>query len=645
MKLYKYILFLVFLCGVTACTDLDIAPINVVTDEEIFSSESGINSYRARLYSQMPIEDFKYSFERGFNHFWLVDPLPANTGESLHHDTNGVREDKESYWEPGYKLLRDIHYFLETLPEWKDRANYTDTQINTWTGEAYCIRAITYMALVKRFGGVPLVLEMLNYPETPIEELQLPRASEAAVYDQISEDLDKAFELLPESSHSSILNKYVAAGFKSRAMLYAGSIAKYNDIEWLDPNNGNTRVCGIPADKAAGYFKQAYEAAKLLEGRYSLYLKDWKAGDKEAQYNNFVNLFFADDSPENVFIREYSYPDIVHGYDAYAIARQFMVAGYTSFFNPTLDFVEMFDGFPKTAEGYIDVYDGSGYYKMFDNQMQLFADAEPRLRATVIFPGDEFKGEEVEIWRGIYKGNVGSGITRLLPADNKQFYEETSVADLLYTSAGPDDQQTVVTLPDGTQMNAAGRSGSFYDNRAPALSGFTIRKLLNPDMPAGQVLENRSDQNWIELRYAEVLLNRAEAAYELYLLGETGADYVTDAYNCIEQIRERAGADLLGSAGALNDIEIIRKERRKELGFENKTWGDLRRWRVQHEEQRNRTYRVLRSFYVMENGKWFFDERLDERGTVYDYNTNMYYRKIESGDLNKNPKLIQNPGY
>lgn len=232
------------------------------------------------------------------------------------------------------------------------------------------------------------------------------------------------------------------------------------------------------------------------------------------------------------------------------------------------------------------------------------------------------------------------GLPVYYPPDNKQFYEKSNVADLFYTSAGPDDQQTVVTLPDGTQMNAAGRSGTFYDNVAPALSGFTIRKLLNPDMPAGQVLENRSDQNWIELRYAEILLNRAEAAYELYLLGETGADYVTDAYNCIEQIRERAGAALLGSAGALNDIEIIRKERRKELGFENKTWGDLRRWRVQHEEQRNRTYRVLRSFYVMENGKWFFDEHLDERGVVYDFDTNMYYRKIESGDLNKNPKLI-----
>lgn len=212
-----------------------------------------------------------------------------------------------------------------------------------------------------------------------------------------------------------VANHNTSSDGKKWKLLYAGSIAKYNDIEWLDPNNGNTRVCGIPADRAVGYFKQAYEAAKLLEGRYSLYLKDWKAGDKEAQYNNFVNLFFADDSPENVFIREYSYPDIVHGYDAYAIARQFMVAGYTSFFNPTLDFVEMFDGFPKTAEGYIDVYDDSGYYKMFDNQMELFADAEPRLRATVIFPGDEFKGEEVEIWRGIYKNSVGSGITRLLP--------------------------------------------------------------------------------------------------------------------------------------------------------------------------------------------------------------------------------------
>lgn len=48
---------------------------------------------------------------------------------------------------------------------------------------------------------------------------------------------------------------------------------------------------GIPSSKAVTYFKAAYDAAKLLDGKYSLYKKTWAAGDKEAQYQNFVNLF------------------------------------------------------------------------------------------------------------------------------------------------------------------------------------------------------------------------------------------------------------------------------------------------------------------------------------------------------------------
>jgi len=636
-----FILSLALLLTVPACTKLDVPPINIIQDDDIFGSKNGITSYMARMYSLLPVEDFRYTPRRGFNEFWIIDPFPTITGEALCANQSSAETEAVYYWGNAYALIRDINYFIKTLPTYMDASNFTQDEVNGWLGEAYFMRAVTYFELAKRYGGVPLVEDVLDYPDQPVEELRVPRSSEEATYNQIASDFDQAWELLPESNQVGRAQKYAAAGLKSRAMLFAGSIAKYNEITLFD--NENSRLCGIPSERAADYFKQAYDAAKLLEGHYSLYKNGWQADNKEAQYQNYVDLFFDEESPENIFVKQYGYPESVHGYDVYNIPYQFQVAGYSSSVNPTLDFVELFDGLPKTSNGRIDVYDAAGKYRLYDNQMDFFADAEPRLRATVIFPGDQLKNETVEIWRGIYTGGVAGGIDRLQSAGSRTTYENSSAASRLVTSAVP--QQEAHTLPDGTKMNPAGRSGRFFNFAAPALTGFSVRKWLNPDMPASLVVENRSDQTWIELRYAEVLLNRAEAAYELAEAGEGGADYVGDAYECIRQIQERAGADILPNPAALTSVDIIRRERRKELSFENKTWWDLKRWRIMDDEQNGRTYRALMPFYAENAGKWFFDDRFEERNAIFTFDTRWYYQQIDPAEITKSPNLVQNPGY
>ena len=74
----------------------------------------------------------------------------------------------------------------------------------------------------------------------------------------------------------------------------------------------------IPANRAADYFKQAYEASKIVdEGGYALYKGDWATNNKDAQYNNFVNIFLKD-TEENIFVKYFDYPDCVHSYDCFA---------------------------------------------------------------------------------------------------------------------------------------------------------------------------------------------------------------------------------------------------------------------------------------------------------------------------------------
>lgn len=76
-----------------------------------------------------------------------------------------------------------------------------------------------------------------------------------------------------------------------------------------------------------------------------------------------------------------------------------------------------------------------------------------------------------------------------------------------------------------------------------------------------------AENNWIELRYADVLLMLAEA------IGES-----TEAYGYINQVRNRAGLGDIGPGDPGTFEEKLLEERRREFAFENKRWPDLKRF-------------------------------------------------------------------
>lgn len=679
-----YTLLLIAFFNFCACADLDVAPPNIIGDDTLMTSESGMKVYLARMYSRMPFEDFKYMAQWGFeNNAWLGSMGIEGTGEAVNRDgiSTAFTGERTAYWGTALSLIRDANYLLETLPKYQ--GSFADITYNHFLGEAYFARAMAFTAMAKRYGGVPLVTKTITYPGKP-EDLEVPRATEEETWDQILEDFNEAAALLqPTSPERGYANKFVALSFKSDAMLYAGSVAKYNEnvtgrLTGLGQKTG-VRVIGFSEATAQAaskrYFREAFLAARqvMTTGGYSLYKRKWAANDPEAQYQNMVDMFSDMSSSENIFVREYTYPVLTHGYDAYSAPFIFK-APLASGTCPTLDFVELFEGFDRYADGTIKVTTGAsntqGEYLLFDSPSDFFADAEPRLRAYVIFPGDVFKGKEIEIRAGVYTGNApvsplfndysyASAETRYqnLPA-------HTSETKTLYVSAREGNGQEVVSYEDGT-ITAAGANGPFFDNGEGCLTGFYGRKWLNPD-PSFEAGEGRSDQPFILMRYAEVLLNAAEAATELSLAGETspdGSDLLQVATDAVNQIRERAGATLL--AGNITSDEsgrnIVRKERRKELALEHKTKWDLRRWRVQHYEERdgfwgevrdkdlfsnNARYRFrgLYPFFSTETGKYFFDARFQWVSLkTFEYNIVDYYFGIPSGEVSKSTVIDQQP--
>lgn len=681
-KIFIISLFSILLFN--SCYDLDIAPKNLITDKDLLASESGMDIYMARMYSNMPFEDFKYMARWGFNFSsWLGSMGIEGTGEAINRDDicrAFVGEDNE-YWGKSFPILRDANFLIENLPKYE--GNFAAGVYNHYMGEAYFVRAFVFYTMAKRYGGIPLVTKVIQYPADQ-STLEIPRSSEEETWDQVLSDFDTAISLLSNQPlKDGYSSRYIALAFKSEAMLYAGSVAKYNDkvqgrLTGLGRKTG-VRVIGFDenrsADASKRYFTEAYKSASevMKDGGYDLYKKKWAANDKEAQYQNMVDMFSDLSSPENIYVRKYIYPTITHGYDAYSAPLIFR-APLSSGTCPTLDFVELFDGFERYADGTIKVTDGisntDGEYRMFDTPMDFFKDAEPRLRAYVIFPGDMFKGKKIEIRAGVY-----TGTTPIKPLFDNYSYAnaETHYQDLkaytdkpksLYLSPNMENQE-VVTYSDGEKMTAGGENGPFYNSGEAAATGFYGRKWLNPD-PSFVAGEGKSAQPFILMRYAEVLLNAAEAAVELSMAGVTspdGKDLLGVATTAVNDIRNRAGATQLTSniTATEGGRDVVRKERRKELAFEHKTKWDLRRWRVQDYTNRagfwgetrdkekfssNSQYRFrgLYPFFSTVTKKYFFDARFQwTANRTADYSAIDYYFGIPGGEVTKSPVIDQQP--
>lgn len=687
----KHILNLL-LCGLVAfstlsCTKMDIPPKNIVTDDNLLSNQAGMSIYLARLYSMMPWEDFKYMAEWGFNfNSWLGCLGVEGTGEALTRDgiCTSFRGEGTPCWGNAFTLIHDANHLIEALPAYK--SNFAEVSFNEFLGQGYFVRTYVFYQMARRYGGIPLVTKQVPFPAPEGEEIEIPRSSERETWDQILADFDMAIELLPENAtFPGSVNKYAALAFKAEAMLYAGSVAKYNEqvtgrLTGLGEKTG-VRVIGFASDEwqqcSNKYFAEAYKAARAVmnAGKYSLYLKGWKKDDPQAQYRNMVDMWRDLSSPENILVRTYSYPTLSHGLDAYSspfIFRSPLSAGTC----PTLDFMELFDGFETYRDGHIRVTDGEdhtkGNYLLFNKPMDLFANAEPRLRAYVIFPGDDFKGETIEVRTGIYTGPVpikplksdysfgaaGSGYQTLSAYTGKP--------KTLYMSPNAGSNQELVEI-DGKKVPASGANGPFFSNAEATITGLYLRKYLDPDRKLADIGEGKSDQPFILMRYADVLLAAAEAGVELSIAGGqspvTGDNMLAVATEAINALRSRAGAKLLTGnlKGDTDSRDLVRKERRKELAFEHKSKWDIRRWRVIDEENRDGFWGVKREadaysnsvnfrfmglfpFYSSRTGKWFFDESFQQIAMkTFSYSPVDYYFAIPGGEVSKSKFIDQQP--
>lgn len=194
----------------------------------------------------------------------------------------------------------------------------------------------------------------------------------------------------------------------------------------------------------------------------------------------------------------------------------------------------------------------------------------------------------------------------------------------------------------------------------PTETGFYCRKAVDPSYTS--YYTERSSTDWIEIRYAEVLLNYAECAA---VLGKTD-----EAYPILKMIRERAGL-LAGNNGmyGLKEglsseqmIDAIMLERKIELAFEGKRYWDLRRRRLFESELNGKVrHGILPKLNVSEeefnkikdtvdfenNYATYFRDSLvilDKKFAI-DFKENYYFYALPNKYLETNSKLEQTAGW
>lgn len=661
----KNILSIFSLCalmGLSGCNAfLELEPLDKVSPDQLLETEGGVKALLANIYTMIPMEDFNYRPNAGFNQRGYdgvneTTNLAFLTDEATRSDGGvGIGYEGFNYWP--YGDIRQVNIFMQNVEKAKEAGTISVADADRMTGEAHFARAYMYYGLVKRYGGVPLIDKVQDddYADGGPGAVAVPRSTELDTWKFVLNECTLAAATLPDATSGSDLyrvTKWAAYALKSRVALHAASVAKYWNLAPLAGEAVTQKlVGGMTSADADAFYKECIEASKfLIENSGKSLYKPAPATVKEAA-SNFQALFLNDQNEEVIFSKAYlngtTNTNQGHSYAQFNILPQ-VNPGALKYgrFNPMLEIVDLFedytdDGTGKSAkivtrtDGNEDAYIANFHnmnnasvvntlmsvpFVKYNDLYEPFANKDARLLASVVVPGSSYAGTEIIIQGGFIKDN-----NSYVAYSN----ESTQKNGTTYYALGAEGE----TMFSGFNNVNSGEDANW------TATGFGVRKY----MPEGESMSPdrlSSTTSYIDMRLAEVYLNYAEAVVE----NGSGFGDKELAENCLNALRRRAGhTDRISLT-----LESVLKERRVEMAFEGKRFWDMNRRREFHTEFSNNRIRKalvpmldLRGAepkYVFARVNYFGDET---RGGRTFQNIN-YYRGIPNIATNG---LVQNPGH
>lgn len=295
------ILSTTFLAGCVG-DHLTTEPPTILTDEQVWSNPTMLTGVLANYYSRMP-DYMNFNGETPHNLFANYDEA-LYSGITNADQVNGIVEygyGTASTW--NYGIVRDINLAIDNVTQAQSAALTPQFRAQA-LAELRFLRGWVYFDMVKRMGGVPIITEQLIYDfDGDPSDLRRPRNTEAEVYEFIASEMDAIAPELGNAGSKSRANRYTALALKSRAMLYAASLARHNS----EMSGGGIFLpggeVGIPASKAAEYYQASLDASRaiLTSGVYSLYKGNPNPGE-----NFYEALTKKAGNSEVIWARDYS---------------------------------------------------------------------------------------------------------------------------------------------------------------------------------------------------------------------------------------------------------------------------------------------------------------------------------------------------
>lgn len=551
-KIFKYIVMIITIAVMmqinSSCTEnlLDTTPSYSFSSANVWQSpnlaRAAVNGVYNTLYQKfamnytgqtlgVPLDAYSQVMDIDANWRGACIISPGNANPS----TGNIATHFRFYYTIVYRA-NDVISNIETVP---DMAPSEASQLKS---EAKFLRAWAYYNLNALWRGVPIYTE--NVEPT---EATLARSSEAEVWNQIITDLTEAIPNLPDKvDGGGKASKGAAYGFRGIAYQWLGdytkALADFEAIEQLgyalfSPSNG------VPGnDDFFQLFKPANEQSAEMIFAIECVETNNMGNPRSINYGNRVT----GGSAWNNYLPNPAYVERFENADGSKFDWEQYLPGYKALTPKERSVFFLRDGL-VSGNGEFGVYDyndkynqmvefGSDFSKYLDqgNELrirQAYENRDPRLMQTIITPYSTFDGNQAGI------GN----------------YTWTLRWPYVLDAGEPYDIRTDT-------------NSKFY---------YLWRKYVaeNDEATTRWVYP----QNIILLRYAEVLLRRAECLNELGRTSEAAA--------FVDMVRGRAGHILLSDPNCLTphstqeDMRnLIRNEMYVELGGEDSMYFNELRW-------------------------------------------------------------------
>ena len=529
-NIFKAILAVGISLGSFSCTSfLDMTPTDSVSDKLIWETTENAEYHVNYIYSytydvlmnqcvagqtEALTEQLKYGSYNYNSLCYISSEIAYGVDQTL---SAGYVDAYLGYWGSWYQGIAKCNKALDCLKRFGQMSDEDKVRLEA---EIKFMRAFLYFDLMKRYK------EIIIYDED-LQAYTKDKAvsTESEGWDFIYNDLYFAAQNLPaRETAKGRINKGMAWAFMTRAMLYA---ERYDIVKTAAEEVEKLGYSLIQASGSRTLTKTSEcdccdncECEEDCDCREEVYEGVDGMNDYARAYKDAFSMSIG--AGNNEAIIQYQFDrtnDVTHSYDFYYTpGGDFSLNGQTGggYGTPTQEMVESYElatgGFP----------DWSPWHGT-TTQTPPYQDLEPRFHASILYNGVTWKNRTIEPFIGGADGWCTWNLER--------------------------------------------------EPKGRTTTGYYLRKMV--DETHDVIAYSGGVQPLMIMRYAEVLLNKAEACYK------SSTPDIAAANDAVKAIRARVGLPYDNKEGE-ELWKAIRQERKVELAYEGLWYWDLRRWKVAH---------------------------------------------------------------